>query len=446
MSTQFIFAEASSLMRTKLTSHNTQLEVIQHPKMGRVAMAKDKDRKPIDPPPIVQLKVNKEADPNESFLQSSAFFIHCTLIPLSEESRRPGKLASNGMGGTPVSSLHRLKNQDNKECAFFVFGDISIKEAGDYRLEFHLFELRDSECCHIDSVQCNRFTVYTAKNFPGLEQSTFLTRMFSDQGVRLRVRKEPRSTLKKNGPASDNYQKKTYSSHAKNENGKRPRSGSIPEATQHVPATSSSDPSPVQHHQENPRLMERSSFSASSAGPSNTSSQDALTSSLCAILIPPQQSRTFDRSQGDHQYFQGSPQSTTQPQAYYSYNQAPEATLSVTQSVERRQTLSYTSPQHPIPAQFSGFGNGFNAQYPGYGLPPTSQFPPMGSQYGANDQNNGAIFNQIPPVNDVYGSLPSGPQNVGSGTEGYWQGNNIVLTDNRSGKAPQYWPDPSSLP
>lgn len=37
--------------------------------------------------------------------------------------------------------------------------------------------------------------VYPAKNFPGMAESTFLSRSFGDQGVRLRIRKEPRTLL-----------------------------------------------------------------------------------------------------------------------------------------------------------------------------------------------------------------------------------------------------------
>lgn len=37
--------------------------------------------------------------------------------------------------------------------------------------------------------------MYAAKNFPGMAESTFLSRSFGDQGVRLRIRKEPRTLL-----------------------------------------------------------------------------------------------------------------------------------------------------------------------------------------------------------------------------------------------------------
>lgn len=37
--------------------------------------------------------------------------------------------------------------------------------------------------------------VFASKNFPGMAESTFLSRSFGDQGVRLRIRKEPRTLL-----------------------------------------------------------------------------------------------------------------------------------------------------------------------------------------------------------------------------------------------------------
>lgn len=52
-----------------------------------------------------------------------------------------------------------------------------------------------NEVIHIKSIMSEPFTVYAAKNFPGMSESTFLSRSFGDQGVRLRIRKEPRTLL-----------------------------------------------------------------------------------------------------------------------------------------------------------------------------------------------------------------------------------------------------------
>jgi hypothetical protein len=41
----------------------------------------------------------------------------------------------------------------------------------------------------------DRFKVSPPKNFPGMMESTFLSRSFADQGVKLRIRKEPRTMM-----------------------------------------------------------------------------------------------------------------------------------------------------------------------------------------------------------------------------------------------------------
>jgi len=82
----------------------------------------------------------------------------CNLRP--ERPVEPKEDGSNALlAGSLVSSLHRLKDQDNQgrlrqaphrltlltlntEGAYFVFGDISVKVIGRHRLVFNLFDLR----------------------------------------------------------------------------------------------------------------------------------------------------------------------------------------------------------------------------------------------------------------------------------------------------------------
>lgn len=112
-----------------------------------------------------------------------------------------------------------------------MFGDLSVKVEGEFRLKFNLFEMRkyDSiqripgssqtetvrreEVVHIKSIFTKPFQgqftlrsmplggdlfldiVLPPKSFPGMTESTFLSRSFADQGVKLRIRKEPRTLL-----------------------------------------------------------------------------------------------------------------------------------------------------------------------------------------------------------------------------------------------------------
>ncbi|KAH8547799.1 velvet factor [Umbelopsis sp. PMI_123] len=98
----------------------------------------------------------------------------------------------NYLTGTIVSSLHRLKDIDNTDGAFFVFGDLAVKEEGEFRLLFSLFEIEDTVVRARKTILSDVFTVYAPRHFPGPLPSTFLSRSFSDQGVRMRIRKEHR--------------------------------------------------------------------------------------------------------------------------------------------------------------------------------------------------------------------------------------------------------------
>lgn len=89
----------------------------------------------------------------------------CSLYDASEDQPVP-VAPSTALAGTLVSSLHRLKDVDNNgmrhllystsmvrkkkkadwffflDGGFFVFGDLSVKLEGEYRLKFTLFEMR----------------------------------------------------------------------------------------------------------------------------------------------------------------------------------------------------------------------------------------------------------------------------------------------------------------
>ncbi|KAL4919997.1 velvet factor-domain-containing protein [Aspergillus aurantiobrunneus] len=186
-------------------SDDFDLIVRQHPSRARVAGGKEKERKPVDPPPIVQIRVREEGTYlAQHYLQSPYFFMCCSLYDAQEDAPAPIS-PSTALTGTLVSSLHRLKDVDNSDGGFFVWGDLSIKIEGDFRLKFTLFEMRKAEVACLKSILSDRFTVSPPKSFPGMAESTFLSRSFADQGVKLRIRKEPRTLIKRSAPRPDEF-------------------------------------------------------------------------------------------------------------------------------------------------------------------------------------------------------------------------------------------------
>lgn len=45
------------------------------------------------------------------------------------------------LSGATVSSLHKLRDLDNTDGGFFVFGDLAVKKQGNFKLHFSLFEI-----------------------------------------------------------------------------------------------------------------------------------------------------------------------------------------------------------------------------------------------------------------------------------------------------------------
>ncbi|KAK0629042.1 velvet factor-domain-containing protein [Bombardia bombarda] len=239
-----------------------QLVMRQQPKYARVAIGKEKDRKPIDPPPIVQLRI--ERDTERLFLQNPYLILTARLIRSSSkaedsspEERQPQpEPKENDLVGTVVSSLYSLKDTTNVQGGFFVFGDLSVRKEGNYKLEFNLYELKlgDRECWMLSRCISDEFVVYPQKYFPGMAESTFLTRSFSDQGVRLRLRKDSRSvtTRKRNVHVAQHvsqFRSQTEPQYDPNNNG-----GQLsPHSQSHLRRASIHDPGVIAGHMERNR-------------------------------------------------------------------------------------------------------------------------------------------------------------------------------------------------
>ncbi|KAG0171408.1 hypothetical protein DFQ29_008841, partial [Apophysomyces sp. BC1021] len=150
-------------------------------------------RRPIDPPPIIQIRLkNATAQETHDFHQNPYFFMCANLAHPSndDEVYTPNH---NALSGQTVSSMYKLKDIDNYDGAFFIFGDLSVKVEGHFRLKFTLFEITTTGAVSLKSVFSDVFIVYSTRTFPGMLDSTFLSRSFSDQGARIRIRKEHRT-------------------------------------------------------------------------------------------------------------------------------------------------------------------------------------------------------------------------------------------------------------
>ncbi|CAG8448947.1 12402_t:CDS:2 [Funneliformis mosseae] len=179
------------------------LIVSQQPLRARMCGFGEKDRRPIDPPPIVQLVVTDEKGiPDTGMLQNPFFVLHVTLW--SEDGREERNVISNPpkttrvLMGSLVSSPAILKNTTGEQGCYFCFPDLSIRTEGKYTLKFSLMKLGTEDRLIntrteiIATTYSDPFTVYSAKKFPGMTESTELSKAFAKQGLKIPIRNDVR--------------------------------------------------------------------------------------------------------------------------------------------------------------------------------------------------------------------------------------------------------------
>ncbi|CAO3696523.1 unnamed protein product [Rhizopus stolonifer] len=170
------------------------LNIRQQPIQARISTNNERDRRPIDPPPVVQISLTDPSSPQETnLLHQSSYFFMCSNLCHPTNDEEIYTPTHNALSGQTVSSIFKLNDIDNQINAFFIFGDLSVKVEGKYRLKLTLFQITDSGSVCLSSLFTMPFTVYSTKSFPGALDSTFLSKSFSDQGARIKIRKDNRA-------------------------------------------------------------------------------------------------------------------------------------------------------------------------------------------------------------------------------------------------------------
>ncbi|KAL2920343.1 hypothetical protein HK105_200416 [Polyrhizophydium stewartii] len=86
--------------------------------------------------------------------------------------------------GTTIRAPELLTDLDGSSGLFFVFSDLSVRVHGHYRLKG---EQPRSDV--VTTVYTDPFVMYPPKNYPGLTESTRLSKWFSYQGATMSVRR-----------------------------------------------------------------------------------------------------------------------------------------------------------------------------------------------------------------------------------------------------------------
>ncbi len=180
------------------------LRMRQEPIAARACGFGERDRRVIDPPPILQMDVtDSDASAAElsALLRTPYSVVHCTLwdpqndrddtaMPSTTDKRQQRRLM-----GTLVASPFVGKDEFNVEGCFFTFPDLSVRTPGTYSLRFQLVILNPKHMgpgasSPVQSViKSAPFNVYNAKDFGGMRASTALTKCLKGQGCLISVKK-----------------------------------------------------------------------------------------------------------------------------------------------------------------------------------------------------------------------------------------------------------------
>ncbi|TIB26833.1 hypothetical protein E3P81_04173 [Wallemia ichthyophaga] len=136
--------------------------MLQQPEVARCSPLYDKDRRPVDPPPILQLQIyDKNGRLDDNALRWPYWVLH-TSLATHTPSERPLQ-QSEILQGLLTSSAHYCANGDaNSSGCFFYFSDLSFAALGIYQLKFTLISVLGFHRPHrVTSVGRNDITTNT---------------------------------------------------------------------------------------------------------------------------------------------------------------------------------------------------------------------------------------------------------------------------------------------
>ncbi|ORZ17819.1 velvet factor [Absidia repens] len=164
----------------------------------------------MNPTPIVQLITYQNEqliEPEEH--QYPPCILHASLW--SEDQTHPLDIVyimhNKKIPTTPVRTMMGtlsnvpllLYDQQHRLGAYFSFPDIGVRVANTYCLKFDLVFLTNSSfsnsggsCPSVAPVYSDPFIVYSSKSFPGIKESSNLTKHLALQGLKVSIKSNPK--------------------------------------------------------------------------------------------------------------------------------------------------------------------------------------------------------------------------------------------------------------
>ncbi|KAH0494290.1 hypothetical protein TgHK011_000915 [Trichoderma gracile] len=179
-----------------------ELKMRQQPNAARACGFGDRDRRVIDPPPIVELVVRNPNFTQEEirvYRRYESYVMSCAIFDESGErdsSYMPEEYQhQRRLMGSLVSTPFVGQDENGQEGCFFCFSDLSCRTPGSFRLKFTLMMIDPSRAGFVKHFpilaesKSEPFKVYSAKEFPGMVASSSLAKRLKEQGCIISIKK-----------------------------------------------------------------------------------------------------------------------------------------------------------------------------------------------------------------------------------------------------------------
>ncbi|KAI9662188.1 MAG: hypothetical protein M1829_006170 [Trizodia sp. TS-e1964] len=139
--------------------------------------------------------------PVQSTAAAAATAYYATPQPMQAppmpQMPQPAGMFTRNLIGSLSASAFRLTDPDNKIGVWFILQDLSVRTEGQFRLKMNFVNvggdgqtLNTGSAPVLASTFSDVFQVFSAKKFPGVIESTGLSKCFATQGIKIPIRKD----------------------------------------------------------------------------------------------------------------------------------------------------------------------------------------------------------------------------------------------------------------
>ncbi|EIM23773.1 hypothetical protein E3Q22_04230 [Wallemia mellicola] len=181
--------DVNELLSPEREPRRYELIVLQHPEIARASSSTERDRRVVDPPTILQLKIyDKKGLIDDSALRSPYWVVQALL------QGNYDKPASQLLQGQLTSSASYVTNGfAHSAGCYFYFSDLAITEPGVYHLKYILttvyaFPGTANELPVLAESFSKPIRASLPKDFPGMSASSELAKSLAEHSVGLSIR------------------------------------------------------------------------------------------------------------------------------------------------------------------------------------------------------------------------------------------------------------------